>query len=105
MKKAILGIFFSTIFSLGFGQMKKESVEFELAKYVKNTCYRFSISTLNSPKSIDLLVEDNFEMKFGETVLTITNGERYLALPYQSILLIESSTVANKKEGKFTIYL
>jgi hypothetical protein len=109
-KKAILSggltiLFITAITSLGYSQMTKEATEFELLKYTKNTCYRFSIASLNSLKSIDIMVDDKFEIKFAETVLTITNGDKYFALPYTSINLIESSTEASKKEGKFTIYI
>ena len=105
MKKKLTTLFFLAITSLGFSQMTKEAVEFELLKYTKNTCYRFSIASLNSVKSIENMVDDKFELKFSETVLTITNGDKYYALPYNSINLIESSTEASKKDGKFTIYL
>lgn len=105
MKKIFFIALFSTFSFLTFSQMTKEAVEFELARYTKNTCYRFSIASLSSIKSLDHMVDDSFTLKFGETVLTITSEGRYFTIPYASIQLIESSVESSKKEGKFTIYL
>lgn len=104
MKKLI---FISTLFlsQFSFSQMSKEAVEYEISKYSKNTCYRFSISAVNALKETTKMVEDNFEIKFNESNLTITNGDSYFAIPYTSISMIESSLVASKKDGKFTIYI
>lgn len=106
MFKRISFIALFTGFSyLGFGQITKTDAEFELAKYTKNTCYRFSISHMSTIKEIDVMVEDNFEIKFGETMLTILSGNSYFAIPYNSVSMIQSSSKASKKEGKFSIYI
>lgn len=105
MKKIFFIVLFSSSVSLGFSQMTKDAVEYELAKYTKNTCYRFSIATLGGLKSLDHMVDETFELKLGETVLTIKNEGKYFTVPYASIQLIESSVESSKKEGKFIIYL
>lgn len=104
MKKISL-IVALTLCQFTFSQMSKDAVEFEISKYTKNTCYRFSISSINAAKEITKMVDTSFEIKFNESNLTITNGDSYFAIPYSSISMIESSLVASKKDGKFTIYI
>lgn len=105
MKKLILSALFFFTLSLSFAQMSKEDVEYELAKFTKNTCYRFSIADMGSVRDVTAMVEENFAIKFGDRVLTITCGDSYYAIPYESIGMIQSSVASNKKDGKFTIYI
>jgi hypothetical protein len=105
MKKTFFLMAFVYLTNFSFSQMTKEAVEFEIAKYTKNNCYKFTIANLSFTKNQTKMVAEDFELKFGEHILTITNKAAYYAIPYTSISYIESSVIASKNSGKFSIYL
>jgi hypothetical protein len=105
MKKIVFALAFIFLSNLSFSQMTKEAVEYEISKYTKNNCFKFTIASLNYTKIKTKMVKDDFQIKFGEQILTITNDGAYYAIPYTSISFLESSTIASKKEGKFSIYI